>query len=191
MDPLVSIQVVVRSKRLSAVRTQIRLNVRMHLLVLRELRWPRKPPLATRTLERFLAGVSPHVVHEERRLPKLSAALRADAGLLAGVSGPLVVGEVSELAEAGVALLAFVRLLASVDAHVDVEDLLLREAASADVAEVRSFARVAEHVYLELVEVLVRPAADGADAAVLFSRLRRAATFRADLGRLALADVQS
>lgn len=134
MDPLVSIEVIVSSKCLSTVRTQICFNVRVHLLVLCKLRWSRKLTLATRTFERFFASVGSHVVHEKRRLSKLSPALCADTGFLARMSRSLMVREVSELPEARVTFLTLVRFLAGVDSHVNIEDFFLREAAAADVA---------------------------------------------------------
>lgn len=91
------------------------------------------------------------MVHEKRRLSKLSAALRADARFLARMSRLLVVSEVGELSEACIAILTLVWFFTSVDTHVDIEDLFLREFAAADVAEVWPFARVTEHVDFEFV----------------------------------------
>lgn len=64
---------------------------------------------------------------------------------------PYVFGQIARLGVAGAALLAAVRFLAGVRAHVVFQVLYTDETLAADVAEVRPFSRVNAQVFLQHV----------------------------------------
>lgn len=138
------------SKCPATVGAEVRLDVRMHLFVLCKLRRPSEPALARGALERLLSGVRSHVIFKKSGLSKLFSTLVTNAGFLSGVPRLLVITEVGVLAKLHPAVRALVRLLASVDTQVDLENLFFRKAPATEMANVRSDARMDEHVRLEL-----------------------------------------